>query len=285
MSAKGNAAPDAIMPSPITFIEASVSPLAKASFSMRMNQAVSAAGRNRRIGRDQPKYSFALAGSGVPTASSAASAACSPASRQRRFREVELELHHSGPGRDVPGADVGVEQLRPLLHHTGGDQTAPRMPEDQQLLLGEASLQLLRQVDAVRNQPLATNPGRPVLPKRPPSAALVPLHQHEVPLIRRVGRDVGRLHVPRPAVHREQHRLAGVVAANRDPLLNPAHGEERGLFDATALRRRDLSADQERDAEDEVKRPHGRHIPLDAHATTRVGGGPGRSDPFERPEV
>lgn len=53
-----------------------------------------------------------------------------------------------------------------------------------------------------------------------------------------------RLHIARPAVHKQQHRLGRVIPANREPLLDPADGEDCRLLEATVLRCGQVEAQQ-----------------------------------------
>src|SRR5262249_29709662 len=127
---------------------------------------------------------------------------------------------------------IRSEQLRLLLHHARRNDGAPGMTEEDQRRIREPSAQLLRELDAVGNEALARDAGGAVLSERSSRSTLVPLHEHEILLVRCMRGDVRRLYVAGPAVQEEQNRISAIVAAHGDPLLNTANGDEGSLFDA-----------------------------------------------------
>ncbi len=106
------------------------------------------------------------------------------------------------------------------------------MAEQDQWRAGKALAQLFGEIDPVGNKFFTRYAGRAVLCERSPCPALVPLHEDKVALVGCVSRDERRLNVTRPAVQEQQHWISPIVAADRDPLFNPANRDERGLFDA-----------------------------------------------------
>jgi hypothetical protein len=55
---------------------------------------------------------------------------------------------------------------------------------------------------------------------------LIPLHQNEIPLKRRLCGSKSGLGVARPAMQKEKYRLRAICPANRDPLLDATDVDE-----------------------------------------------------------
>ena len=116
------------------------------------------------------------------------------------YKDVYYKIHGGGFLTTIATIDIDGQKIRVL-------------PKDFQL-------------DPVRDDPCTGDAGRAVFRVRPPGAALVPLDEHEVPLVRRVGGDERRLHVGRPAMDEQQNRVPAVLAAYGDPLLDAAKDDE-----------------------------------------------------------
>ena len=105
------------------------------------------------------------------------------------------------------------------------------------LALGQPLLEILGKLDSVAREAIQRDVRRvlPVTTEGTTRAALIPLHDREVRLVRRKLRRERRERYPGAAVNVQQDGVLSVVAANRDPLLEPADGDEACLFDALAL--------------------------------------------------
>src|SRR5882762_8818752 len=110
------------------------------------------------------------------------------------------------------------------------------MTEDDDFVFTQMLLQILSHLDPVLGHAINGHCGRhrgACLSKRSASTPLVPLHHREVLFPRskkQEGPGIGD--VARPAVQKQQHGTAAVLAANCDPLLDTANSDVAGLVNA-----------------------------------------------------
>src|SRR5580698_8536398 len=110
------------------------------------------------------------------------------------------------------------------------------MPDENDFVLMQLLLQPFGKLDTVLRHSVGRHGGggrRSVSSEGSSGAALVPLHDGEVlqPAAKGcVSPGIGR--IAGPAMQEEQRRVVAVLAANRDPLLDPADLDVGGLVDS-----------------------------------------------------
>src|SRR6516162_2200606 len=110
------------------------------------------------------------------------------------------------------------------------------MTDDDDLVLVEMFPQILGQFDAVLGHAInghGRSHGFSGLPESLTSTPLIPLHYREVLFPGSEKREgPGIRDVTRTAVQKQQHGIAAVLAANGDPLLDPADVDVTGFVNA-----------------------------------------------------
>src|SRR5512135_1894893 len=141
---------------------------------------------------------------------------------------------------DLPGTDIGREHFWTRPHHMNPQRRAPRIAEYDDLRLAEMRAEIFGDFDTVArhlrdgHRALAV---LAVLLERLAGAALIPLHDREILF---PGPEYGaqrNQRVARTAGQHEKHRIATIVAANGDVLLDAVDADEGALV--YAVRRGD----------------------------------------------
>ena len=112
------------------------------------------------------------------------------------------------------------------------------------LAFGSRCCEIFGKLDSVARHAIQRDVRRvlPVTTEGATRAALIPLHDREVRLVRRELRRERRERYAGAAVNMQQDRVLSIVAADRDPLLEPADGDEARFLDALALAARSTGA-------------------------------------------